>query len=254
MEHHATSRTVAGLFHVDWSPPDQRAPPLVLIHGAGGSHRHWPLEARELPGRRVIAVDLPGHGDSPGPGRRTVAEYARDLLALLDALALARAVVVGHSMGGAIALTLAIDSPDRVAGLGLVGTGARLRVTPALLKATADAAAFSAAVEVMTDWSFGPGASADLRSEFSEGLRRLPASVVHGDFCACDQFDVLDRLGELRVPTAVVCGDADRSTPPRYSEFLQAHITGASLTLIPGAGHMVALEAPAATVAALTGL
>lgn len=254
MKHHATSRTAAGLFHADWSPPDQRGLPLLLIHGAGGSHRHWPLLARAIPGRRTIVVDLPGHGDSPGPARRSIADYARDLLAFLDAMELARAVVVGHSMGGAIALMLALDSPDRVAGLGLVSTGARLRVTPELLQATADPSTFSAAVEVMADWSFGPGASPALRSEFGAGLRRLPAAVVHGDFCACDAFDVRERLGEIRMPAAVVCGDADRSTPPRYSEFLQANIAGARLTLIPGAGHMVALEAPAATVAALAGL
>jgi pimeloyl-ACP methyl ester carboxylesterase len=223
----------------------------VLVHGAGGSHRHWPLEALALPGRRAIVVDLPGHGGSPGPARRAIADYARDLLAFLDGMELARAVVVGHSMGGAIALTLALDSPGRVAGLGLVGTGARLRVTAGILQATADPSSLSAAAEVMADWSFAPGASPALRSEFKEGLRSLPAAVVHGDFCACDAFDVRERLGEIRMPTAVVCGDADRSTPPRYSEFLQAHIAGARLTMIPEAGHMVALEAPAATVAAL---
>jgi pimeloyl-ACP methyl ester carboxylesterase len=183
-----------------------------------------------------------------------MADHARDLLALLDVLELDRAVMVGHSMCGAIALTLALDAPDRVAGLGLVGTGARLRVSPSILQATADPEAFAAAAEGMADWFFGPSASPALRSEFAGGLRGLPAAVVHGDFLACDAFDVRERLGEIRMPTAVVCGDADRSTPPRYSEFLQAHIAGARLTLIPGAGHMVALEAPAATVAALAGI
>jgi len=254
MELSATSRSVAGLFHIDWSPPDQRGSPLVLVHGAGGSHGHWPREAQALPGRRVISVDLPGHGGSPGPARRAVADYARDLLGLLDALGLARAVLVGHSMGGAIALTLALDWPARVAGLGLVGTGARLRVAPDILQATADPAAWAAAVEGMADWSFGPGASPALRSAFTGEMRRVPAAVVHGDFLACDAFDVRDRLGEIRMPTAVVCGDADRLTPPRFAEFLRDRIAGATLALIPGAGHMVALEFPAPTVAALAEL
>jgi pimeloyl-ACP methyl ester carboxylesterase len=254
MEPPAPTRRAAGLAHVDWSPPDQRGSPLVLIHGAGGSFRHWPEAARTMPGRRVLAVDLPGHGDSPGPGRRAVADYARDLLAFLDALDLARPVLVGHSMGGAIALTLALDWPDRVAGLGLVGTGARLRVAPAILQACADPAAFAAAVEGMADWSFGPGASPALRSAFTGELRRLPAAVAHGDFSACDAFDVRERLGEIRLPTAVVCGDADRLTPPRFAEFLRERIAGARLALIPGGGHLVALEFPAATVAALAGL
>jgi pimeloyl-ACP methyl ester carboxylesterase len=250
----ASSRTVAGLYHVDWNPPDQRGPPLILVHGAGGTHRHWPEEARSLPGRRVIAIDLPGHGGSPGPGRRSIADYAGDLRGLMDLLGISQAVLVGHSMGGAVALTLALDSPDRVSALGLVGTGARLRVSPAILQAAADPAAFEAAVDGMAGWFFGPGARRALRDEFTAGLRQVPAEVVHGDFSACDGFDVREQVGTIRVPTAVVCGDADQSTPPRFSEFLRASIPGARLTLIPGAGHMVALEAPGVTVAAIAAL
>src|SRR5574337_242258 len=123
-----------GLFHTDSGPSPAGGPLLVLVHGAGGTHRHWPEEVRALPGRRVIALDLPGHGGSPGPAPGTVAGLARSVLGLLDALGVPGAVVAGHSMGGAVALTLALEAPARVAGLCLVGTGARLRVSPAVLQ------------------------------------------------------------------------------------------------------------------------
>jgi pimeloyl-ACP methyl ester carboxylesterase len=246
----------ARLFHADSAPQGASGLPLVLIHGAGGTHRQWPEAVRSLAGRRVIALDLPGHGASPGPGRRAIAAYAADVLAVLDALGIGRAVLVGHSMGGAIALTLALEAPARVAGLGLVGTGARLRVAQAILEATADPARYAAAAEGMADWAFGPGAGPELRREHVEGMRACPAEVVHGDFAACDAFDVRDRLvpGAVAAPAAVICGDADRLTPPRYAAFLHQRIEGSRLLLVPGAGHMVALEAPAATIAALAAL
>ena len=86
-------------------------PTLVLIHDAGGDHLSWPAEMRRLPAYRVIALDLPGHGKTAGPGRQSVQDYARDVADFIDFIGLSRAVFVGHAMGGAIALTLAIRSP-----------------------------------------------------------------------------------------------------------------------------------------------
>ncbi|HEY6106952.1 MAG TPA: alpha/beta fold hydrolase, partial [Anaeromyxobacteraceae bacterium] len=184
----------AGLFHADTGPA-AGGPPLVLVHGAGGTNRHWPEEVRALPGRRVIALDLPGHGGSPGPAPDSVAGLARSVLGLLDALALERAAIAGHSMGGAVALTLALTAPARVAGLVLCGTGARLRVSPAVLQATADPAALARAADSMAQWSFGSLAGPALRREFAEGLLANAPGVVHRDFAACDAFDVMARLG-----------------------------------------------------------
>ncbi len=234
----------AGLSCSDWAPPGAAGPPLVLVHGAGGTSRHWPEELRALPGRRVVALDLPGHGGSPGPSLRSIGTYARSVVEALDALGIASAVVAGHSMGGAIALTIALEAPLRVAGLVLVGTGARLRVSPALLQATADPVALTAAAGMMADHAFGALAGPELRQEFARDLLATAPGVAHGDFSACDVFDAMARLAEIRAPALVVCGAEDRLTPPKYSEFLRDRIPGARLELVPGAGHMVMREAP----------
>jgi pimeloyl-ACP methyl ester carboxylesterase len=237
----------------DSRPPGAAGSPLVLVHGAGGSRLHWPEAVCALPGRRVVALDLPGHGDSPGPAASSISAYAGEVLAALDALGLARAVLGGHSMGGAIALTIALEAPARVAGLVLVATGAKLRVSPLILEATADPATLASAARTMAEHAFGPGAAAALREEFARGLAATPPGVAHGDFRACDAFDVMARLGELRTPALVVCGGDDRLTPPKYAELLRDRIAGARLELVPGAGHMVMLEEPARVAAAVEG-
>lgn len=233
------------MFWTDSAPQGAAAPPLVLIHGAGGTHRHWGEEIRALPGRRVVALDLPGHGRSPGPAPGSIGGHARSVLAALDGLGLASAALAGSSMGGAIAMTLALEAPARVAGLVLVSTGARLRVSPALLQATADPAAFARAADGLAEWLFGPLAPSSLRRELVRNLLAQAPGVAHGDFTACNAFDVMSRLGEIRSPTLVVCGAEDRLTPPRYAAFLHEGIPGARLEVVPGAGHLVPLEAPA---------
>src|SRR2546430_629337 len=92
------------------------APPL-LVPCSGGSHLDWPGSLRRIAGRRVLTIDLPGHGRSPLPGRQSVTAYAFDVIGLFDTLAIPAAVIVGHSLGGAIAQQLALFQPDRVAGL-----------------------------------------------------------------------------------------------------------------------------------------
>jgi pimeloyl-ACP methyl ester carboxylesterase len=230
---------------------DRAGPPVILIHGAGGSQRVWPAEARALPGRRVLAVDLPGHGGTGGPGFRSVPDYARALGAFCDELGLGPALVVGHSMGGATALWLALERPDLVAALGLVSTGARLRVAPALLGGFASPSTFPGAVETLAAWALGPGASAALRGDLCQALLATGPEVTHGDFTACDAFDASARLGDLRRPALILCGAEDRLTPRRLSRSLADALPAARLEVIPGAGHMLPLEAPAAVASAL---
>jgi len=232
---------------------DPGSPPLVLIHGAGGSRLHWPPGIRRLPGRRVLAVDLPGHGDSPGPGAASVDVYAGVVQEWLEANGLERAVVAGHSMGGAIALRLALRAPESLAGLVLVGSGGRLRVAPAILEASGRPSTFPQAVDTIIEWAFSETADTRLVELARARMLDVDPAVLHDDFAACDAFDVLDQLARIELPTLVICGDQDRLTPPKYSRALAERIRAARLAMIPGAGHMVMLEEPQATAGALTG-
>jgi pimeloyl-ACP methyl ester carboxylesterase len=229
------------LYYAESRGPD-RCPPLFWVHGAGGDHTHWPPQLRRLPGLTVYAPDLPGHGRSEGPGRRAIPDYAADVLALLDALDVERVILGGHSMGGAIAQTLALDSPKRVAGLILVGTGAKLRVTPQILDRLPDE--FEAVIDTIIEMAYGPGASDELISLGRRTLAACDPHVLEGDFRACDAFDVMARLEAIRAPTLVIGGTSDQLTPPKYVRYLAEHIPNAQLHLIEDAGHMLALEAP----------
>jgi len=243
----------SGVAFWDHAPDGARGAPLLLVHGAGGTHQTWPAALREMPGRRVLSVDLPGHGVAPPPGETTIAGYATCLLGMLDALGIPRVVVAGHSMGGAIALTLAIEAPGRVAGLLLFGTGARLRIAPALLEAAADPARKAEVSGMMAASCLGPAASDEARQAMARDVDGLAPGILHGDFTACDGFDAMERLGSVHAPTFVVVGQEDRLTPPKFAAFLRERLPGQGMLSVPGAGHMVATEAPAAVTAAAAG-
>lgn len=242
----------AGLaYEVHGGHPDQGRPPLVLVHGAGGSRLFWPPQIRRLPGTTVYAVDLPGHGRSPGAGRDRIEAYAEDLLRWMAALGLPRCVIAGHSMGSAVALMTALVRPSAAAGLVLVGGGGRLRVHPGILEAVVEPGEFAQAVDLIVKAAYGPQARAWLIEISRRRMLETQQGVLAGDLHACDAFDVLDRLGEISVPTLVVCGAHDRLTPEKYSRRLVEAIAGAELQIIPDAGHMVMLERPDAVAAAI---
>jgi len=229
---------------------------MVLVHGAGGSHLDWPASLRRLRETNVYALDLPGHGRSEGPGRSSVAAYRDFTLTFLDVVGLDRATVAGHSMGGGIALDCALNYPDRLDGLILVGSGARLRVAPAILTGILSDSevetTFEATVDLVCDYAFGPGATELLKRLGSQRLLKTPPQVLHGDYAACDAFDVMERLGEVRCPTLVIGGTADVLTPPKYAVYLRDHIPGAGLVLVDAAGHMVMLEKPEVVTRAIS--
>jgi pimeloyl-ACP methyl ester carboxylesterase len=223
---------------------------VVLVHGAAGAGGLWTAQVEALAGvARVAAPDLPGHGESEGPGERTVGAYADFLVRLLDALGMPRAVLVGHSMGGAIALAVALDHPGRVDGLALVASGARLRVLPRLLELLR--ARPAEGLDLVAELACAPETPRARVAAFDRALRATPTEVTLGDFLACDGFDATARLGEVAVPALVLVGREDRLTPPRWAAALAAGLAGARLVEVPAAGHCVHLEQPEAVGAQL---
>ncbi len=224
-------------------------PPVVLIHGAYGSHLDWPAALRRMKGARVLALDLPGHGKSAKPGRNTISDYAGDVLRFLDALHVECALFVGHSMGGAIAQMLALDFTERVTGLVLIGTAARLLVNPAIL------------ANLLTDtdgiarkiarWVWSLNAPPEAIQHTYAQIMALDPLITLGDFQACSTFDVMNRVRTIHVPTLIIVGAEDRMVPYNESGNLAAQIKGAQYVRTPNTGHMVTLEASAAVAAAI---
>jgi pimeloyl-ACP methyl ester carboxylesterase len=227
-------------YYVHRGDPTGKRPPLVLVHGAGGSLMHWPGELRRLPGENVYALDLPGHGGSGGQARAEIAAYAEVVHDFGIALHLPPFVLVGHSMGGAIALECTLRYAQALAGQVLVATGARLRVAPELLSGIHHD--FPNTARWLARSAHSLQASPQLLEAYVKRLCELPPAVIYDDFLACNAFDRMADIERTTLPTLVICGEADRMTPPKYSRTLAERIPGAQLVLVPGAGHMVMLE------------
>jgi len=227
--------------------------PIVLIHGTGGSHLFWPSEIRRLAKFRIYALDLPGHGRSGGHGLHRISSYAEKIVEWLGEIKLHRAVFIGHSMGGAIVLTLAQKYPEFVLGLGLISTGARLRVNREIINNISNSAEFSNTISFIIAHSFSPNADDRLVELAQLRLHDTRPSVLQGDFIACDNFDMMEHLSTISAPTLVICGENDRMTPLRYSQYLADTMPNARLQVIPEAGHMVMLEKPTEVAHSLDG-
>lgn len=234
----------SGLYYFSHGEDEFERPPVILIHGAGGTHLHWPPQIRRLVGQRIYVPDLPGHGKSEGVARQGIREYSTVLAEFMQTLKLKKAVFVGVSMGSAIALQMALRYPKRVLGLGLLGSGAKLRVAPAVLESSANPAAFKATVQMVIENSYEPDVDPRVKGLALQQLEETRPSVLHSDFLACDSFNVMNKIGKVHVPTLLICGAEDHMTPVKFSEYLRDHIEGARLEIVEGAGHMVMIEKP----------
>jgi pimeloyl-ACP methyl ester carboxylesterase len=233
------------LHHIFHSPKNpNRRPPLILIHGAGGSFLSWHPYLRRLAGETVYTLDLPGHGESQDGGRQSIEEYAAEVGAFIEESRILKPVIAGHSMGSAVAMTLALNEPEKYSGLVLLGAGAKLRVSPLILEKAGSPDTFPEAVALVNENSFNPDVPKDLLRLSNENMLKTDRQTLLGDFLACDSFDVMDRVASIQLPTLILCGTLDIMTPPKFSKTLAEKIPNSRLRLVEKAGHMLALEQP----------
>ncbi len=231
-------------------PLDAARSTIVFIHGSGGSRLLWHAQVEGLKGRvNTVALDLPGHGNSGGEGMDSVPGYARAVADFIEAIGAPAPIVCGLSLGGAIAQQLLLDHAGRLKAGILVSTGARLRVLPAILETIRND--FPGFVAMVGRMGFSPATAAALKKPFLEDKLRGRPEVAFGDFSACDRFDVIARLSEIKLPVLVVTAADDTLTPPKYGDFLEKGIPGAARARIPDAGHMAPIEKPAEVNAAI---
>ena len=239
---------------------DPAKPAVLFVHGAGMDHTVWQLPARWFAwhGHSVLALDLPGHGRSEAPAFGGVPELALWLGRVLDAAGIERAAIVGHSMGGAIALEAAAALTERVARIALLGTAAAIPVNAVLLGAAREAP--QRAYRMMTAWSHGHAAR--MGGHPVPGLwmtggslalfARNAPGVLHADLAACAAWTSGPAAaGRVRCPALVVVAANDIMTPPRNGAELARLISGSRTVTLPDCGHMLVAERPDATLDAL---
>jgi pimeloyl-ACP methyl ester carboxylesterase len=243
-------------------PFDAAKPTVLLVHGAGMDHTVWQLPARWFAwhGHSVLAVDLPGHGRSEGPVLGSVPELAQWLGRVMDAAGVERAAVVGHSMGGAIALETAAALPKRVTRIALLGTAAAIPVNAALLDAAREAP--ERAYQMMTTWSHGQAAKMGghpvpglwmIGGSLALLARNAPG-VLHTDLAGCAAWSSgPEAAARVRCPALVLMAASDIMTPPRSGAELARLIDGTRTVTLPDCGHMLVAEQPDATLDALIG-
>lgn len=227
--------------------------PLVFVHGFPFGRSVWLKQADALrTSHRVVVPDLSGLGESEATaGPVTMDSYAADVRALLTKLTTAKVVLIGHSMGGYVALAFARRFPQLLRGLVLVSTKAGPDSAEAAAGRRAMAEKVKAdGVQIVVDAVAPKMLSAgNLDPRMAGEVRALmagakPAGVIAALIGMAERPDARPHLAELAVPVLVVTGADDTLIPPAESEALAQAIPGAQLSVIPRAGHLVAFEQP----------
>jgi pimeloyl-ACP methyl ester carboxylesterase len=240
--------------------PDPALRTIVFVHGAGLDHSWWGLQSRYFGyhGFNVLAVDLPAHGRSEGPPLATVEAMADWVSACLQELNIAKAILVGHSMGSLVALEFAGRYPEGAEKIALIGAAYPMKVSDGFLDAARrnDTAAY----DMETIWGHAPqvpfSGNANpgmwMYGDTLARLSRLAPGVLHTDLAACSSYAAgMDSAAKVKCPALFIVGARDLMTPPKGAQAVAKAIAGSRTVLIASSGHSLMAEAPDATLDAL---
>jgi pimeloyl-ACP methyl ester carboxylesterase len=236
---------------------DRDGQPLILLHGMSDSWQSCVLLMNELPASvRTIAISLRGHGDSSKPGSfYDMAEYATDVIGVMDALGIRQATIAGHSMGSLVAQFIAMNSPHLVRGLVLLGTFATIKGNAAVeqlwhdvVKDLRDPVDRAFVREFQESTIAQPVPAAFLEMVIAESCK-LRAHVWRSAWLGLITEDHRTRLPRIAAPTLIAWGDRDHFSDRAEQEFLARSIPNARLVVHEGAGHALHWENPKAVAA-----
>lgn len=231
----------------------QGQPWVLFLHGAGNCHLTWTQQVRAFAynGYNVLAPDMPGHDLSEGQPISGIEAQAKWLIGVMDALAIDKAHLVGHSQGGIIALETAVLAPSRIASVTFVATAAVIPANPALIKMAEENP--EKAFNLMVSWGSGTSAHAHDNSVpgvslIDAGLRVMGLNAPEAlatDLRSCAAYENgVAAAKKLTCPSLCIFAKEDKMTPVRAGCVLAENLNNNELHILEGVGHMLPLEKP----------
>jgi len=212
---------------------------LLFIPGSGSAGGEWVYQTEYFTDSEVVV--LPGHPD--GKPCSSTDGYVEWLRGYIHQYHYQDVILVGHSLGGAIAQLYGLEYPEEAKALVLIASGARLRVPPSFLMTLKEMIADMAAWrQYLEDYYslFAP----EIRKVIIEARMRIGPAVMLNDLLCCDKFDVMDKVHTIKLPTLIICGSEDEMIPVKFAHYLADKIEGASEVIIEGGTHFVFVEKP----------
>ncbi len=218
--------------------------PLVFIHGAGSSHLGFPATFRYDTAFHTLTLDLPDHGQSEHKGLSSIADYADELGQFLTALGLQHVVLVGHSMGAAIALQLALCQPHSCAGLVLLAYAPPPFLDQNNLFDTNSDEPLEITLPMFKEKLFSSITDPLLRAHLSQPLDQLDQTVLRNDLHITRRYQPTFPETKIAIPLLYLVGQHDPFLDPHAQKALLAHFANPLVSKLPQAGHLLMWEYP----------
>lgn len=216
--------------------------PLVLLHGSGGSHMAWSVEIRRMRGRNVIALDLPGHGQSGGSACQSLEALVSALHVFFQECAIRKMALAGYSLGAALAAAYARAYPTQVKGMALLACGSRFSFPAALLDALRNFNPQTQFIELFNRLVFDPAYPQAERRKILEPLAKTDPGVLRMDLQICLNYSLPAGWDKVNCPVILINGASDAVVSTCAARELAYSLPYASLTVLPGCGHMLIYE------------